>query len=246
MYAIDFTENSHKTAQLVFDKDVLARLTPLAPTIIDITPRFAPERLKVETFIQDIYRKSYGADIHVTYPTLMSIRNDDGHILAAVGFRRASDEPLFLEQYTQEKIETVMSRATGRPIQRSEIAEIGNLASEGRGASIFLFAAIASHLLNLGIPYATVTGTDQLHRRFRTMGLNPHVICDASIEKLQAEQKSWGTYYDTQPRVLAGSLEDSMCQLNKKLGAEYQRDGIRLFPRLHRKVSPHVFAHVFD
>ena len=235
MYALDFKEDSRFTAQLVFDKDIMQRLTSLAPSVIDITPRFAPERLGVESFIKGIYHQSYNADIAVTYPTLMSVRNTDGRILAAAGFRLARDEQLFLEQYTQEPIEFVMTRLYGARIDRTEIAEIGNLASSGHGASIFLFAAIASYLLNLGIPYATVTGTDQLHKRFKSMGLNPHVVCDASLEKLKTEQKSWGSYYDTQPRVLAGSLEDSMRQLNAKLGAEYQENGITLFPRLHHK-----------
>ena len=165
----------------------------------------------------------------------MSVRNTDGSILAAAGFRLAKNEPLFLEQYTQEPLEDIASRLYARTIKRDSIAEIGNLASDGKGASIFLFAAIASYLLNQGIPYATVTGTDQLQKRFKSMGLNPYVICDASLEKLQGEQKSWGSYYSTQPRVLAGSLEDSMCQLNKKLGAEYQENGVTLFPRLHYK-----------
>lgn len=237
MYALDFTENSKKTARLVFDKDVLSHLTPLAPTAIDITPRFAPERQRVENFIQGIYRDIYGADISVTYPTLMSVRDVRGHILAAAGFRSAANEALFLEQYTQEPVEDVLSRLSMRSVPRSEIAEIGNLASEGKGASVFLFAAIASYLLHQGIYYATVTGTDQLHRRFKTLGLNPYVICDASIEKLETEQKNWGSYYDTQPRVLAGSLEASMQQLNAKLGACYQENGVTLFPRLHHKVN---------
>lgn len=235
MYALDFKEDSKFTAQLVFDKDIMQKLTSLAPSVIDITPRFAPERLRVENFIRSIYRQSYNADITVTYPTLMSVRNTDGSILAAVGFRPARDELLFLEQYTQEPIEAVMTRLYGTSIGRAEIAEIGNLASSGSGTSIFLFAAIASYLLNLGIPYATVTGTDRLHKRFKSMGLNPHVVCDASLKKLNTEQKNWGSYYNTQPRVLAGSLEDSMRQLNTRLGAEYQENGITLFPRLHHK-----------
>ncbi len=235
MYALDFNSDSVIPAQLVFNGRIMRRLTPLQPSIIDITSRFAPERLRVEGFIKDIYRRSYGADISVTYPMLMSVRDADGHILAAAGFRVAEQEPLFLEQYIQSPIEQVLAGIYNRNVARSDIAEIGNLASAGKGASIFLFAAIASYLLHLNISYATVTGTDQLHRRLEMTGLHPHVICNADRARLNSEQKSWGTYYDTQPRVLTGSLEISMEQLNRKLGARYQENGITLFPRLHKR-----------
>lgn len=238
MHTLTFRRNGNNLAELAFDSITLKRVTPLEPTIIDISSQFAPERLKAEMFIADIYRRNYNARIRVTYPTLMSVRNGDGHILAAVGYRRASEEPLFLEQYTKEPIENVMSRIYGQPVHRDEIGEIGNLASEGRGASVFLFAAIASYLLRQGIRYATVTGTRLLHRRFATMGLQPHTICDASLSALTQAHGEWGTYYDTAPRVLAGSLEHSMDKLNATLGAVYSENGERLFPRLHFRGNP--------
>lgn len=235
MHTLTFRKNGNNLAELAFNSETLKRVTALEPTVIDISSHMAPERARAEAFIADVYRRSYGAKIRVTYPTLMSVRNEDGHILAAVGFRRASEEPLFLEQYTREPIESVASRLYGRSVRRDQIAEIGNLASEGRGASVFLFAAIASYLLRQGIGYATVTGTRQLHRRFATMGLDPHVVCAASLSALKEKQGDWGTYYDTEPRVLVGSLEYSMDRLNRTLGAVYSENGERLFPRLHFK-----------
>lgn len=235
MHSIEFMPARDTHARLLLDGRALRRFTPLLPSVIDITSRFAPERERVEAFIRDIYRKSYNADIAVRYPTLMSVRSAEGEILAAAGFRLAHEEPLFLEQYTRAPIEDVLTRSLSQDIARSEVAEIGNLASQGKGASVFLFAAIASYLLAQGARFAAVTGTDQLHRRFEMMGLKPAVICDAQRSLLNCEQKSWGTYYDTQPRVLAGSLESSMSQLNKLLGATYQENGVTLFPRLHKK-----------
>lgn len=238
MHRLSFSNCGELLAELAFESRPLRRLTSLLPTVIDISGHFAPERKKVEDFITKVYRESYGADIRVTYPTIMSVRNEDGKILAAVGFRRASEEPLFLEQYTREPIEGVMTRLYGCDIKRAQIGEIGNLASEGKGASVFLFAAIASYLLRQGVDYATVTGTRQLHRRFETLGLEPHVVCNASIAALESENGDWGTYYDSEPRVLAGSLEHSMRKLNSTLGAVYCENGERLFPRLHFKGKP--------
>ncbi len=232
MFTLQFS-NTANNAQLLFDTRRIRRLTSLTPSVIDITRCFMPERQRVEKFISDIYRAHYDADISVTYPTLMSVRNADGEILAAVGFRLASEAPLFLEQYTRTPIEAVLSSLYKAPIVRNEIVEIGNLASAGKGASIFLFGAIASYLLNRGVRYATVTGTEQLRKRFRLLGLQPHMICDADRALLEASQNNWGSYYATQPKVLAGSLEASMQQLNRQLGALYQEDGVTLLPRLH-------------
>ena len=57
----------------------------------------------------------------------MSVRDAGGTILAAVGFRYAKEEPLFLENYTGAPIEQVLRTP------RERIAEIGNLASAGGG-----------------------------------------------------------------------------------------------------------------
>lgn len=233
MHKLYFHRGGDLEGELAFDSGTLRRVTTLQPTVIDISGHQAPERARVEAFIADIYRRSYGAQIKVTYPTLMSVRNEDGHILAAVGYRSAGEEPLFLEQYTKRPVEEIVSGLYSRSVGRGQIGEIGNLASEGRGASVFLFAAIASYLLRQGINFATVTGTKQLHDRFSTMGLNPHVVCGASREALAQQQGDWGSYYDTEPRVLAGSLEESMQKLNEKLGAVYSENGKRLLPRLH-------------
>lgn len=234
MFALPFNTMPHgHNAQLLFDSRRLRRLTTAVPAMVDITRCFVPERRCVEDFIRHIYRDHYGADITVRYPTLMSVRDKNGQILAAVGFRLADEEPLFLEQYTRQPIENRLQTIYGHPVERKEIAEIGNLASAGKGASIFLFAAIASYLLQRGVGYATVTGTEQLRKRFRLLGLQPHILCDADRALLEASQNDWGTYYATQPKVLAGSLTASMQQLNRQLGARYEENGVTLLPRLH-------------
>lgn len=235
MHALRFTENNQSTATLSFDLTSLQKWTPLTPSVIDISGRHAPERAKVETFIKDVYCKNYRAEISVSYPTLMSVRDQGGRILAAAGFRPAASERLFLEQYTRAPVEEVLTALYKHPVARAEVAEIGNLASEGRGASIFLYAAIASYLFHRDIAYAMVTGTDQLHSRFNKMGLKPQVICKADIESLETEQNRWGSYYSTQPRVLAGSLAASMDCLFERLGATYEDTAHPLYSRLHHK-----------
>lgn len=227
MLKLVYHENNIDTANLYLREDKTRKISSLTPSVVSITGLFEPERKRVEDFIKGIYKKSYNADITVNYPVLMSIRNADNAILAAVGFRYAKDEPLFLENYTHQPIEKLLQ------CQRAEIVEIGNLASAGQGASTFLFVALASYLDNKNVRYAAVTGTDFLHNYFKRAGLKPEKICDADIKAVQHDNQSWGSYYDTQPRVLVGSVKTGLRKLKTILGAEFEENRPALFPRLH-------------
>lgn len=229
MLKLRYEENDINTANLYLREGRVARISPLTPSVVSITGLHEPERRRVEDFITAIYKHSYGADITVRYPILMSVRNEGGDILAALGFRYAEDEPLFLEQYTSAPIETLLD------CPRKNIVEIGNLASAGQGASVFLFAALASYLHHRNIRYAAVTGTDFLHRYFEKIGLNPRRLCNADMAALRSGGENWGTYYDTNPRVLAGSVEAGVKRLKNLLGAEFEDCRPRLYPRLHYK-----------
>ncbi len=229
MLTLRYHENNLNTANLYLQEGRARRISSLKPSVVSITGLFEPERQRVENFIKAIYKQSYNADIEVNYPVLMSVRNEDNGILAAVGFRYANDEPLFLEHYTGKPIEKLLD------CPRHEIVEIGNLASAGQGASAFLFAALASYLNNKGIRYAAITGTDFLHRYFERAGLKPRKICNADIHSVKNDRQDWGSYYDTQPRVLVGSVETGVRRLKAMLGAEFEECRPRLFPRLHHK-----------
>lgn len=229
MLKLIYQENNLNTAHLYLQEGRTRRISPLTPSVVSITGMFEPERKRVEDFIKAIYRQSYNAMIEVHYPILMSVRNAEGDILAAVGFRYAAKEDLFLEHYTGGPMEEILG------CSRREIVEIGNLASAGQGASGFLFAALASYLNHKNIRYATITGTDFLHRYFERSGLEPRKICDADIQAVKGDTQNWGSYYDTQPRVLAGSVETGVERLKSMLGAEFEEFRPRLFPRLHYK-----------
>ena len=137
---LSYQENNINTANLYLHEGRISKISSLIPSVINITGMFEAERERVEDFIKAIYKQSFGADIEVSCPVLMSVRNADNDILATVGFRYAREESLFLEQYTGKPVEEILE------CSRHEIVEIGNLASAGQGASIFLFAALAFYL----------------------------------------------------------------------------------------------------
>lgn len=229
MLNLAYSENGLPTGQLSFRKDKMLSALRAKPSTVSIVPAFSKNRGAVEHFITDIYAKAYGAHIHVRYPVLMSVRDEAGQILAATGFRHAVDEPLFLEQYLDDPVEQVLQ------CPRAQIVEIGNLASDGGGASLYLFAALAVYLNYKGFTQAVVTSTDFLQLRFHQMGLQPKFHTKADPALLLSDGENWGTYYDTQPHVISGSVVEGYKRLQKQLGAEYTDYRPRLFPRLHYK-----------
>lgn len=229
MISLQYSENGFQTGSLSFSKDKLLGHLKIRPSLISIVPVFSKDRGDVETFIKNIYAHAYGALIDVHYPILMSVRDESGKILAATGFRPATAEPLFLEQYLNAPIEQILKTPRG------QIVEIGNLASDGGGASLYLFAALAAYLNYKGFTQAVVTSTDFLERRFHQMGLQPKRHAKADPALLLSDGENWGTYYDTQPHVISGSVAQGYKRLQRQLGAEYKDCRPRLFPRLHYK-----------
>lgn len=229
MISLQYSENGFQTGSLSFSKDTLFGHLKVRASLISIVPAFAKDRDAVETFIKGIYAHAYGALIDVHYPILMSVRDESGKILAATGFRPATAEPLFLEQYLGAPVEEILETP------REQIVEIGNLASDGGGASLYLFAALAAYLNYKGFTQAVVTSTDFLEHRFHQMGLQPKRHAKANPALLLSDGENWGTYYDTQPRVISGSVAQGYKRLQKQLGAEYKDCRPRLFPRLHYK-----------
>lgn len=227
MYNLDYQEDGHSTGTLRLNKGTwMARLNA-RPTVISIAPAFAKDSKVVEDFIIQTYAKAYGAKIGVHYPVLMSVRDESGTILAALGFRYAMNSSLFLEQYLCKPIETVLDTP------RASITEIGNLASSGGGASIFLFAALSAYLVGKEQTHAVITGTSFIEKRLRALGLRPIRLSAADPNLLLHKDENWGTYYDTDPHVLAGQVKHGYQSLQNALGATYTQNRARLLPRLH-------------
>lgn len=194
------------------------------------------ERRRVEAFIEDSYRDAYGSRIDRHYPTLMSVQSDDGTIYAAVGFRLAADEPLFLEHYLDGPVEAVVSEAIGAPVARPRIVEIGNLASNGRGATIFLFAALARHLMDVGAHFAVATATAELRGVFHKAGLGSLKLASADPDRLSDHGVSWGDYYRTRPAVLVGSIQAAAAPLDRFAETTPTAQAVRT--RLHYRSEP--------
>lgn len=185
---------------------------------------------EIRLFIQDIYFRHYKAKIDITYPFLMAVLDKNNNILAAVGFRYADVDKLFLEQYLDDKIENILSEKYHTNISRTKIVEIGSLASSGNGMSKFLFIALATYLRKFGYYYAVMTGTSKLRENFRKLNLRPEIICRASQDKLFNNNEDWGSYYDTNPKVMVGDIDRGYKMLKTVLRASIISSLMKLYP----------------
>jgi hypothetical protein len=159
----------------------------------------------------------------------MSVQDAAGDIHAVVGFRLAETGPLFLEHYLDDPIEQVLARSLEPGADRRQVAEIGNLGSKSPGATIFLFRALAEHLRSLGRDIAVATATRDLRAILGKFGVATVELARADPERLPDRGSTWGSYYSTDPKVMAGSIR--ALSSPGRVGA--------MHPRLHfRSVQP--------
>jgi hypothetical protein len=222
---IDFKSNSQMRGKLLMDRRRVGRMTSLEPSFISLTQRFGPDREPIERLIETIYASAYDAVIADHYPNFIGVHSSDGNVIAAAGFRPAAGQPLFLEAYLPSPVEEMIAARTQAPLARSSIVEIGNLVSIGRGASLFLFVALAAFLHRNRFTYAVATATQSLGRSFDAFGFESIELGQASPEVLPDRGASWGSYYRRRPRVLAGAIASAWGRLEAFL-PEQQNIGL--------------------
>lgn len=168
-------------------------------------------RAAIEDYIQARYLQRFGARIVDWLPTLVSLKAH-GEIVAAAGYRSAAN-PLYLERYLPQPIQTYLAAGESPSPGRSQIVETGQFASD-RSAGRLLVPMLAQHLSSNGFLWAVSTVTSELAHLFERMGLTPLVLGAADPACLTAaEREAWGTYYAHTPHVVAERLSRVVRQL---------------------------------
>ena len=134
--------------------------------------------------------------------------------LAGLGYRRASEGPVFLERYLDAPVEVELGRAFGRRVTRSEVVEIGNFAAENAFVMLELWGEAANDLAD-GSEIAVATLTAPLRRIFSRIGLPFRSICVARAEGLGSAAGEWGSYYQQDPQVCAGVIADGQAAISR-------------------------------
>jgi hypothetical protein len=192
-------EAAYKTRPLTASKRQRAENITLATSDCN-----AADRHEIEQFIHDVFAKTYNANVQNFMPHLVSLRDENGDLVAAFGLRKANESPLFLEQYLDAPVENVLSRRFNTTLDRTQITEIGNLAvSNPRNAGV-LIAHVIQHSLDLGIEWAVATAHHSLQNGLVKAGRDVYAIQAADPAQLNpTELASWGSYYHNSPQVVA-------------------------------------------
>ena len=173
----------------------------------------APQRAAYEHFIQQRFNEAHGARVNHFMPELLGLRTPDEQLTAVCGARLARSEELFLEQYLQEPVDSVIARLAERPVSRSEIVEVGNLAASSPGNARLIIIAMTCLLARRGLQWVVFTGAATLINSFRRLGLEPLRLCEADPQHLGEQRHDWGQYYEQRPQVFAGNIQLGYRQL---------------------------------
>ena len=173
---------------------------------LEIVPAGHPDRGGLEGFIADVYARAYGAEVRHFARTLVGLRRADGQWRAAVGYTLAGPEPLFLEQYLDQPIQSALTERVGVSVRREEIVEAGNLAAAGAGDARQIIARMTVLLHRLGRSWVVLTLTKALLNSFARLDIHPIAIARADPARLPDGGATWGTYYASDPRVMAASI----------------------------------------
>jgi hypothetical protein len=166
----------------------------------------------VRELVAHRYSAVHGASPSIDYPAYCVVAGRAGP-RATLGFRRASEGPLFLETYLDESVEAVLSDRLGRSVDRASIVEIGDHASYQPLATLQLWAA-AARILAVEAEIAVAVLTAPLRRMFLRLGLPIVELAPALPGRLGAEALAWGRYYDLDPVVCAGEIETARSVLS--------------------------------
>jgi hypothetical protein len=167
----------------------------------------------IQRLIEQRYAAVHGAFPAVSYPHFCAV--DPGGELgpsAALGFRLAAAERLFLEDYLEAPVEIVVEAALGTPFARDRIVEIGAHASVRSRATVALWARTARELNGLA-DVAVAVLTAPLRQMFERLGIPIHDLADADPARLPDGGRDWGSYYELKPRVCAGLIAPAIPML---------------------------------
>jgi hypothetical protein len=195
-----------------FDPSVVVRLPAQSDAdtkaLLQLVKSSDTQRASIEQFIASGFAKAYQADVHSFMPNLLGVSRA-GEWQAVLGLRSAAtpgaDTHLFIEHYLPVPVEQLLA-TYGMCAERSELIEIGHLYAINRQSLLQLFVLTAYALHQLNYRYLVCAATTQVRAILSRHGIELTELGEAKAEALGDQAASWGSYYDTNPKVCVMDL----------------------------------------
>lgn len=220
-----------------FDQSVAVRLPAQSDAdtkaLLQLVKSSDIQRASIEQFIASGFAKAYQADVHKFMPNLLGVSRA-GEWQAVLGLRCAAHTELFIEHYLPAPVEQLLA-TYGMQVERSQLIEIGHLYAINRQSLLQLFVLMAYALDQLNYRYLLCAATTQVRGILSRHGIELTELGEAKAEALGKEAVSWGSYYDTNPKVCLMDLAavTRLIHNDEKLTALAHQH----WPQLHQLVA---------
>ena len=176
-----------------------------SPVTTLVIPEQHRLRSKAEHFIREIYHEEYDARLGGFPRRLITTLNERGEILCAAGLR-SCDEGFFSERYLDSPIEATLERLLGDVVRRERIFEISTFASRSPHSVPCFIGRVIEYGEDAGFEWGFFTLTHRLSLLLNRIGLELTLLGSAARARMD-DPSSWGSYYETDPRVYAGNRD---------------------------------------
>ncbi|WP_064604333.1 thermostable hemolysin [Photobacterium sp. J15] len=183
---------------------------------LKVIDKLHPLRHEVEQYVANRYEHAFHAHLNEFMPIFLAIYDPQNKLLSACGYRVASKEKLFLEQYLNQPANTLISKRYAEIISRDKLIEFGQLASFSPGMSPIHFMLMTNYLVERGFEWCIFTATDTLYAMMCKLKLNPSVLADANPNDIPNADSVWGSYYQHRPRICCGNILAAHKQLTER------------------------------
>jgi hypothetical protein len=162
-----------------------------------------PGRKEAQDHIKRVYSHVYGAEVTAFAPLLVVAKRVDGEILCAAGIRTAKED-FFSDTYLKTDFSTALQHTAHIDVPAQEIMEVVSLASTTPFPVLPMLDKMIEWGRENGMTCGVFTATTPLRRLLKRTSLNFVELASADISQVSNPQ-TWGSYYDTDPKVCAFS-----------------------------------------
>lgn len=165
------------------------------------------DRTVAENFVRRVFAQAYDAKVNSFLQHLLILRQNNV-IEGVIGFSDGQKR-LWLEDYLEEHPCKILAEKYSLRVERSKIAEVGNLASNNcLGNGRVLVMAMTELLCTAGFEWVVFTSTAHLRLFFRRLRVTLLKLGNADFSRLTDIKSYWGNYYEHQPEVVALNLNE--------------------------------------